>query len=105
MRHVAAILLPFLAVAAIADAAPDPYATIPAGEFKSALRYEDAAAGARVAPFRLMRRPVTNADFRSFVRAHPDWERGRAPLALAEGRYLSHWPARAIPAPAQGTSR
>jgi formylglycine-generating enzyme required for sulfatase activity len=75
----------------MAGSAPDPYATIPGGEFKSALRYEDAASGTRIAPFRLMRRPVTNADFLRFVKAHPEWNRGRAPLSLAERRYLSRW--------------
>ncbi len=70
---------------------PEDYAAVPGAAFSSALRYEDAAQGAKVAPFMLMRRPVTNADFLNFVRAHPEWQRGRAPVALAEPRYLSHW--------------
>jgi formylglycine-generating enzyme len=64
---------------------------LPGGKFKSALAYEDAKQGVRIAPFSLMRKPVTNGEFLAFVRAHPDWQRGRAPKVFAEGRYLSHW--------------
>lgn len=87
----AAVALSVVAAAAAAAEPVDGFARIPGGEFRSALRYEDAAAGTRVAPFLLMRRPVTNGDFLRFVRAHPEWQRGRAPAALAEPRYLSHW--------------
>lgn len=91
MRRIAAILLASLPLGGHAATSQDEYAEIPGGQFKSALRYEDAVGGVRVTPFRLMRKPVTNAAFQRFVRAHPEWERGRAPVALAEPRYLSHW--------------
>lgn len=91
MQRGAAVLLAFLPLAGQAAAPPEGYAAIPAGQFKSALRYEDAAAGARVAPFLIMRRPVTNGEYLRFVRTHPEWQRGRAPIVLAEPRYLSSW--------------
>ncbi len=91
MRRATAIALSTLAVAAAAAEYPGDYVQIPGGEFRSALRYEDAAEGTRVEPFLLMRQPVTNGEFARFVRAHPEWQRGRAPAALAEPRYLSRW--------------
>ena len=37
------------------------YVRLPGGEFRTALKYEDRKGGARIAPFALMRTPVTNA--------------------------------------------
>ena len=91
MRGVAALLLAALPQYGLAATASPEFADIPGGDFKSALRYEDAAAPVRMHDFRLMRIPVTNAQFLSFVRSHPEWQRGRAPVALAEARYLSRW--------------
>jgi formylglycine-generating enzyme required for sulfatase activity len=67
------------------------YATIPGGTFRSVLRYEDGGGKVAVAPFALMRRPVTNAEFLAFVRAHPEWQRGRVAPVFAESRYLQSW--------------
>ena len=36
-------------------------------------------------------RPVTNADFLSFVRLHPEWRRDRVKSIFADEGYLSHW--------------
>lgn len=94
MRRLAGILITaLLACGARADVTDGGYAAIPGGAFRTALRYEDQKDGVTVAPYRLMREPVTNAEFLQFVKAHPEWQRGRAPAALAEGRYLSHWAA------------
>ena len=67
------------------------YAGLPGGVFKSVLKYEDAKQGVRIAPFALMRKPVTNAEFLAFVQADPQWRRDRVAGVLAEPRYLSHW--------------
>ncbi len=67
------------------------YAGLPGGVFKSVLKYEDAKQGVRIAPFALMRRPVTNAEFLAFVQANPQWRRDQVASVLAEPRYLSHW--------------
>ena len=75
------------------------YAGLPGGMFKSVLKYEDARNGVRIAPFALMRRPVTNAQFLQFVKANPEWRRGQVPEVFAEERYLSDWQAPLTPGP------
>ncbi len=86
----AALLLFALPVAG-ALAAGAGYVTVPGGSFASTLDYEDVEGKVRVAPFRMMRTPVTNADFLAFVKAHPQWRRDRVATVFAEPRYLSHW--------------
>src|SRR5262245_8927741 len=44
-----------------------------------------------VAVFRLDVEPVTNAEFRAFVLAHPRWRRDRVEPLFADADYLSHW--------------
>jgi formylglycine-generating enzyme required for sulfatase activity len=44
-----------------------------------------------VAPFLLDERPVTNAEYLEFVRAHPEWSRAKVSRLLADESYLSHW--------------
>ena len=79
--------------AAVAGSAATPrYAGISGGAFTSALKYEEAKGkGVRVAPYALMRTPVTNAQFLAFVTEHPEWQRDRVASVFAEDRYLSHW--------------
>ena len=62
-----------------------------ATEFRSTLRYEDRAGSVAVAPFELMARPVTNAQFLVFVSDHPQWRRDQVAPIFAEPRYLAHW--------------
>lgn len=89
MRRALALLLVALPVAALA-AAGTGWAPLPGGGFRSALKYEDARK-VRIAPFELQKRPVTNAEFLAFVKAHPEWRRDTVATVLAEPRYLSHW--------------
>jgi len=89
VRGAAGLFAGALAAAAVQAAAD--YARLPAGEFKSALKYEDSAAAVRVPAFKLMSLPVTNADFLAFVRAQPQWRRDAVAGVFAEARYLSHW--------------
>lgn len=91
LRHWVAVWLAMLPMCGIAGDATSRYAGLPGGAFRSALRYEDAADGVRIAPFALMRTPVTNAEFLAFVQRHPEWRRDRVPAVFAESRYLSHW--------------
>lgn len=89
-----AVVLPSLALAlgGAATSATEPrYVNLPGGEMVSALRYEDSGSRVQVAPFALMRRPVTNADFLAFVRRHPSWRRGTVAEVFAEARYLQLW--------------
>lgn len=90
MRRFAALLLIALPVAGVFAGAAR-YAPLAGGAFRSALDYEDQTDGTRVAPFALMRTPVTNAQFLTFVKQQPQWRRDRVATVLAEPRYLSHW--------------
>jgi formylglycine-generating enzyme required for sulfatase activity len=102
MRAATALLALAAGLAAGGAVAGERYAPIAGGTFDSALAYEDAAAGVRVAPFALMRRPVTNAQFLAFLRANPEWRRDRVPAALAEPRYLQHWRGAMAPGAGEG---
>lgn len=90
MRPLAALLLIVLPVAGVLAAGAD-YAALPGGAFRTALKYEDQKGSVRVAPFELMRMPVTNAQFLAFVKANPQWRRDRVAGVFAEKRYLAHW--------------
>lgn len=89
MRRLAALLLlvPFAGLAA--DVVE--YARLPGGNFRTALKYEDRKGDARIAPFALMRKPVTNAEFLAFIQSRPQWRRDRVARVFAEPHYLSHW--------------
>ena len=101
MRRVAAGSLVFACIVAGATMAAGPaatrsqpglYAGLPGGSFKTALGYDDAKGKpVRIAPFALMRTPVTNGQFLDFVRKHPEWRRDNVPQVFAETRYLQHW--------------
>jgi sulfatase modifying factor 1 len=61
------------------------------GSFASVLDYQDGDGSVAVAPFELMVRPVTNAQFLAFVTRNPAWRRGEVATVFAEPRYLEHW--------------
>ena len=82
-----ACLLPLTAWAADGGG----YVRIPAGDFTTTLAYEDARGPVRIAPFEIMRRPVTNAEFLAFVNTHPAWRRDRVARVFAGPDYLAHW--------------
>ncbi len=87
------MLMAMSLLAAVAHAGGG-YQRIPAGEYRSVLKYEDVKGNRRVAAFELMRQPVTNGEFLVFVTRHPQWRRGRVPALFAEpDNYLIHWQA------------
>ncbi len=45
----------------------------------------------QIAPFLLDVRQVTNAEFLTFVTAHPEWRRSGVEPLFADGSYLRHW--------------
>lgn len=45
----------------------------------------------QVAAFEMDAVPVTNGDYLAFVRAHPPWQRSRAPRLFVDETYLRHW--------------
>lgn len=44
-----------------------------------------------IGPLAMDRDAVTNADFRNFVKANPQWRRSRVKRLFADDRYLNHW--------------
>lgn len=92
-------LLALALLPAVGPAAGADWVRIPAGEYASALRYEDITGKTRVTAFELQRLPVTNGQFLDFVRKHPAWKRGQVPELFAEPRYLQHWASPTEPGP------
>lgn len=88
-----AALIACAAVDAAASGQPAQFVRIPGGQFKSALKYEDGGGKVSLPPFWIMSRPVTNAQFLDFTKAHREWQRGKVPTLFAEARYLQQWPA------------
>ncbi len=76
-----------------AHAGPEEAAPAPIGgaTFNSVLPQGKAADAVTVRPFKLDRRPVTNAQFLAFVTAHPQWQRARVAPLFADATYLAHW--------------
>lgn len=67
------------------------YVTVPAGSISSVLSSAAGNDPIQVDRFALRNTPVTNAEFLSFVTAHPEWQRGRIPAVFADDSYLSRW--------------
>jgi sulfatase modifying factor 1 len=70
------------------------YVAVPAGRFASVLPQGTAPASSSevdVRAFRIRATPVTVAEFAQFVRAHPEWQRGRIPSVFADARYVATW--------------
>lgn len=85
--------LSFVVTAFATPAFAADYASLPGGTFASALPADANNADVKIAPFRLRREPVTNAEFLAFVKAHPEWRRDRVASVFAEPRYLAQWSA------------
>ncbi len=72
-------------------------ALIPAGEFRMGSNNTDAKAYEKpvhtvyVDAFYMDTHEVTNADYKKFVDANPEWQKYRTPLALHNGKYLKYW--------------
>ncbi len=68
------------------------YVSIPSGELRSLIKFEDRPNVEKIVAFKVMKTPVTNAEFLAFVVAHPEWRRDRIPLVFGESKhYLKHW--------------
>jgi formylglycine-generating enzyme required for sulfatase activity len=91
MRRSLALLLLAVPVAGAIAAGGGKYVSLPGGEFRSVLKYEDNKGVEKIAPFALMQHPATNGEFLAFVRANPQWRRDRVASVFAESRYLSQW--------------
>lgn len=86
--RLAALVMAVLSSGALAE----DFARLPGQPaFTSILKNAESDGTVPVAPFELMTRPVTNAQFLAFVLKHPEWRRGAAAPIFAEPRYLEHW--------------
>ncbi len=86
-----ASMMGLVLLAAMPPADAQAFVDIPAGEFRSTVRYEGDDNLRRVAAFGMSSRAVTVAQFESFVQEHPQWRRDRAPSLLADAGYLAGW--------------
>jgi len=80
----------YLGSAASANGAVE-QALIEGGRFEPMYPAAESERATRVPAFRLDKRPVTNAEFLSFVLLHPNWRRDRVSALFAEQRYLAQW--------------
>ena len=70
------------------------YVALPGGRFVSVLpqgSVPTATVPVEIAPFAMRATPVTAGEYLAFVRAHPEWQRTRAPVVFADKRYLIDW--------------
>jgi formylglycine-generating enzyme required for sulfatase activity len=51
----------------------------------------------KVAPFRMDRALVSNAEFANFLKQHPEWRRGNVPKLFGDSQYLTGWRSPADP--------
>lgn len=65
-------------------------ATIAGGTFRP-LYGQPGESDVSISSFQLDTRPVTRAEFESFVQQHPQWQRGRAPALFVDDGYLRDW--------------
>lgn len=82
------------AAAACGTAMAADFITVPGGRFASVLPQgpvPTVSVPVEVAAFAMRATPVTAGEFLAFVRAHPEWQRGRAPAIFADRRYLVDW--------------
>jgi formylglycine-generating enzyme required for sulfatase activity len=70
-----------------------PLVRIPRGKYEPLYSSEADARAVTVAPFMLMTRPVTNAEFLAFAVSEPAYRRDRIARVFADESYLAHWAA------------
>jgi formylglycine-generating enzyme required for sulfatase activity len=99
-RFIAAVVLLGGGAASRAEeAAREGMTLIPAGVYVPLIRSKDEPEKVPVAAFLLDVRPVTNAEFLDFVRAHPAWRRSRVSPLFADTGYLGDWAGDLEPGP------
>ena len=80
---------------ALSDAIPEGIALIPAGEFQMGSSDGDSDAKpvhtVYVDAFYMDKYEVTNAQYKQFVDANPQWRKDRIPRSYHSGDYLNHW--------------
>jgi formylglycine-generating enzyme len=102
MKRLATALLA-LAVQCASPAFAARYVAVPGGTFESVLpqgSVPTVSSPVEVRGFAMRATPVTVAEYQAFVRANPQWQKGRVPRVLAERRYLAAWASAADAGPA-----
>lgn len=84
MRRLALISL---VCAAATSASADPVKIGP-GVYRPIFPAQPSETEVKVDPFLLDETPVTNAEFKTFLVAHPEWQKGRVKKLFADERYL-----------------
>ncbi|HET8576826.1 MAG TPA: formylglycine-generating enzyme family protein [Methylomirabilota bacterium] len=72
-------------------AAPGGMARVGPGTLRPVYAPDASTTTIAIGAFELDRVPVTNGEFLAFVRAHPQWQRGRVAHVFADDGYLLHW--------------
>ncbi len=95
MKQIAAIALALAAFCAWPAAAfAADYVRLPGGMFESVLpqgSVPTVSSPVEVLAFSLRSTPVTVGEYEAFLRAQPQWQKGRVARMLAERRYLTAW--------------
>lgn len=73
-----------------AAAGPD-FRPVEGTTFESVLPVAKESKNVTIDDYQLARTPVTNAEFLAFVKANPEWQRGRAARLFVDEGYLKHW--------------
>lgn len=72
-------------------AAEPAYVGVPAGTLASVLASDADKAPVEVPAFAMRESPVTQGEFRRFVLAQPQWQRGHVARTFADAGYLQNW--------------
>jgi formylglycine-generating enzyme required for sulfatase activity len=91
LRAAGLVTCSLICTMAVAEPIGGDRAPVPGGVFTPVIAPGPTTKTITVASFELDRRPVTNAKFLGFIRAHPEWRRDRIPALLADRSYLGHW--------------
>ncbi len=79
------------ALAVMVSASAADYVTIPSGQLVSVLANAADNKPVAIAAFSLRVLPVTQAEFASFVKAQPQWQRGQVAEIFSDNSYLHRW--------------
>ena len=79
----------FAALVGVATAAD--YVQVPAGTLASVIASDPASGPVPIDAFAMRTTPVTKREFRRFVEASPEWQRGRIAGTFADAGYLHDW--------------
>lgn len=85
------LLITWIVYATADEQSQNKMARVGPGVYRPLYPPTDAEKEIAMGAFLLDRRPVTNAEFLTFVQKNPKWRRGRISRLFADERYLSHW--------------